>query len=195
MSGMKLRDSIRAPVRYGDGEAPEILTTRSVLRIGLDDGDDDNVELSDSGRPRPQKTCRSITKPFDPNMPPAAFPSLDRPHANPQVRRLIIKMPQSRHHSGTDLPPPAAAASQQKRRVTWGPTTVDKVPMDNLENHVASNNDSNPVYARNMAIMAGAALEDSFDTSDEDEDTAMSDNENLPDPTQVLLSKVKVCGL
>jgi hypothetical protein len=192
---MKLRDSIRAPVRYGDGEAPEIPTARNVLRIGLDDGDDDNVELSDLGRPRPQTTRNSTTKPFDPNMPPAAFPSLDRPHANPQVRRLIIKMPQSRRHSGTDLPPPAAAAPQQKRRVTWCPTTVDMVPMDNLENHVASNNDSNPIYVRNMAIMAGAALKDPFDTSDEDEDTAMSDNENLPDPTQVLLSKVKVYDL
>ncbi|KAJ6075843.1 hypothetical protein N7499_007824 [Penicillium canescens] len=190
MSGMKLRHSIRAPVRYGDGEAPEIPTTRSVLRIGLDDGDDDNVELSDSSRPCPQTKRKSTTKPFDPNMPPAAFPSLDRPHAKPQVRRLIIKMPQSRRHGGTDLPPPAAAAPEQKRRVTWCPTTVDKVPMDNLENHVASNNDSNPVYVRNMAVMAGAALKDRFDTSDENEDTAMSDNEDLPDPTQILLSKI-----
>lgn len=194
MSGMKLRDSIRAPVRYGEGEGAEVPTLRSALRIGLDEVNDDNVELSDSGRSHPQRRRKSTTKPFNPNLPPAAFPTLDRPHANPHIRRIVLKMPQTstRRHSGTEFPPPAAPASapQQTRRVTRDPTSLERIHIDDLENHIASNNASNPVFVSNMAMMASAALKDPMDTSEEEENVAMSDNEDLPDQTQVLLDKV-----
>ncbi|KAJ5301373.1 hypothetical protein N7508_006236 [Penicillium antarcticum] len=201
MSGMKLRDNIRAPTRYGEGEGPEIPTPRSALRMRLDEGDDDNMELSDLGRPRPVKKRSSTSKPFNPNLPPAAFPSLDRPQTNPQLRRLILNLPVGKRQSGFRLPPaptsdPSSAAAaiadmpRQRRRVKWAPTTVDHVPLDSLENHVVSNNESNPVYVRNMAMMAKAALRDPMDTSDEEQDMSMSDNEDLPDPTQLLLDKI-----
>ncbi|KAJ5771311.1 uncharacterized protein N7511_003362 [Penicillium nucicola] len=196
MSEMKLRERIRAPVRYGDSEESEISFPHSTLRVGLEN----DLELDNSGRQRSVKRRKPISKPFDPNLPPAAFPSLDRPRT-PENRQIILNSPIGGPNSGSRLPPdptpgPSSVApvvaevSQQSRRVTWGPTTLDYIPVNDLENHVVSNNDSNAVYVRNMAMMAQAALKDDMETSDEEEEHVMRDNEDCIDPTQVLLNKI-----
>ncbi|KAJ5188352.1 hypothetical protein N7491_004676 [Penicillium cf. griseofulvum] len=189
MSGMRLRDSIRAPVRYGedDYETP----SRISLRHGYDDFFDDSMELGESGRPRPQKRHRRNTVPFNPNLPPAAFPSLSRPdpgrdsttsaqnsgvdnsQQNIQVRDFAFN---PRNDESTSNIPPS-----QSR--------IERIPMDQLENHLASNNMDNPVYARNVN-MARITRTDAAPSSEDMVTSQDSDDEPLPDATQVLLDAI-----
>ncbi|KAF7528574.1 hypothetical protein PCG10_000419 [Penicillium crustosum] len=189
MSGMKLRDSIRAPVRYGEDEYET--PSQISLRHGYDDSFDDSIELGESGRPRPQKRRRLNIVPFNPNLPPAAFPSLSRPQAG----RDSIASAQNRgvgdsqqHMQTSDVTLPLQNAGTTPT-VPSPPSETERVPMDQLDNHIASNNMDNPVYARNVNVArmtradAPPATEDMVTSPDSDDDP-------LPDASQVLLDAI-----
>lgn len=191
MSGMKLRDSIRAPVRYGEDEYET--PSQISLRHGYDDSFDDSIELGESGRPRPQKRRRLNIVPFNPNLPPAAFPSLSRPQAG----RDSIASAQNRgvgdsqqHMKTSDVTLPLRNAGTTPT-VPSPPSETERVPMDQLDNHIASNNMDNPVYARNVNVArmtradAPPATEDMVTSPDSDDDP-------LPDASQVLLDAVSI---
>ncbi|KGO75222.1 hypothetical protein PITC_011280 [Penicillium italicum] len=188
MSGMRLRDSIRAPLRYGEDEYET--PSRTSLRAGYDDPFDDSVELGESGRPRPQKRRKPNTVPFNPNLPPAAFPSLSRPQPS--------REPTTAHNHGVSDSQQNTQASEvalplrnigSTPTVPPSPSGIEQVPIDQLDNHVASNNMNNPVYARNVNMARMTRV----DTPPGSEDMATSpdsDDDPLPDATQVLLDAI-----
>ncbi|KAJ5181839.1 hypothetical protein N7449_011986 [Penicillium cf. viridicatum] len=189
MSGMKLRDSIRAPVRYGEDqyETPSQIS----LRHGYDDSFDDSIELGESGRPRPQKRRRPNTVPFNPNMPPAAFPSLSRP----QPGRDSTTSAQNRgvgdsqqHMQTSDVALPLRNAGP-KPTVPSPPSGIERVPTDQLDNYIASNNMDNPVYARNVN-MARMTRVDAPPGTEDMVTSPDSDDDPLSDATQVLLDAI-----
>lgn len=189
MSGMRLRDSIRAPLRYGEDEYET--PSRISLRHGYDDSFDDSIELGESGRPRPQKRRRPNTVPFNPNLPPAAFPSLSRP----QPGRDRTTSVQNRGIGDSQQNTPASEVAHPLRNA-WSTSTVpsslsgiEHVPIDQLDNHVASNNMDNPVYARNVN-MARMTRVDVPPGSEDIVTSPDSDDGALPDATQVLLDTV-----
>ncbi|CAG8908005.1 unnamed protein product [Penicillium egyptiacum] len=189
MSGMRLRDSIRAPLRYGEDEyetPPQIS-----LRHGYDDSFDDSMELGESGRPRPQKRRRIDTVPFNPNLPTAAFPSLSRPRPGRDSttsahNRSVGDSQQSMQASEVALDPHTDGSTQA---VPLPPSGIEGVPIDQLDNHVASNNMDNPVYARNVN-MARMARMDAAPGSEDMGTSPDSDDDALPDATQVLLDTI-----
>ncbi|KAJ5561633.1 hypothetical protein N7461_000394 [Penicillium sp. DV-2018c] len=173
MSSMKLRSKIRAPVRYGEDE--EERSRRTSLRKSTDDTPDDTSELEVLGKPRSQKRRRTNTVPFNPNLPPAAFPTLDRPEQKHDSTSITSSQRPANSHVSS---PPSSTEAP-----------MNDVPLNELENHFASNNMDNPVYARNMNNMAQttrADIEDTaaMETSDSDEWTTP------PDAEQVLLDKI-----
>jgi hypothetical protein len=195
MSGMKLRDSIRAPVRYGEDE--DETQRRASLRHTNDDSFDDSIELGESGQPRPQKRRRTNTVPFNPNLPPAAFPTLDRSQPGREStsktsrQKRAVNDNRTDSHASGDLLPPSTDGGMLVDSVV--PTGIDGVPLSQLENHIASNNMDNPVYARNvnMAQRTSADIEgtESMETSESDSD------DSSPDATQALLDMVSFSSL
>lgn len=186
---MKLRDSIRAPVRYGEDEYET--PSQISLRHGYDSFDD-SIELGESGRPRPQKRRRPNTVPFNPNLPPAAFPSLSRPQpgrdSTTAQNRAVGDSQQHMQTSDIALPPRNAGSMPT---VPSLPSGMERVPMDQLDNYIASNNMDNPVYARNVNMARMTCADAPPDT--EDMGTSPdSDDEPLPDASQVLLDAVSI---
>ncbi|KXG49089.1 uncharacterized protein PGRI_029590 [Penicillium griseofulvum] len=191
MSSMKLRDSIRAPVRYGDDD--DETPSRISRRHGQDGFFDDSVELGESGRPRPQKRYRPNTVPFNPNLPPAAFPSLSRPHpgrdsttsaqnAGVENSQQNIQIKDFAFDSRNEL----SSSSLSSSTISSSKPEIEGIPMDQLENHLASNNMDNPVYARNVK-MARKTRTGAAPSSEGMATSQNSDDESLPDATQVLL--------
>ncbi|PLB43552.1 hypothetical protein P170DRAFT_480522 [Aspergillus steynii IBT 23096] len=127
---MRLRSSIRPPKRFNseDYEAP----------------------FSQVSLRRPQK---DIERPpiieFNPNLPPAAFPTLDKPRV-PGSNDGNIDTPQDDLDSEVDF---------------------DDITFAEIENLKASNGPLNPIYVRNMNLMANAGRPSSH-TDHDVEDTA-----------------------
>ncbi|KAJ5135434.1 uncharacterized protein N7515_004712 [Penicillium bovifimosum] len=193
MSGMRLRNSVRAPARYGEfDEEPR----RSSLRNTNDDSFDDSMELDESGRPRSlNKRPMPITVPFNPNLPPAAFPTLDNPGPNrgstssalrPSRQNRAVNESQNDSRAG-----PRSPGTDEGILVdAVAPTVMNEALLSQIEDHVASNNMDNPVYARNMnmAQTTRANIEgtEGMETSDSDSDESTF----APDVTQALLDKI-----
>ncbi|KAJ5793847.1 hypothetical protein N7457_000446 [Penicillium paradoxum] len=186
MSSMKLRDSIRAPLRYGEDDDFDE-SRRTSLRYGCDDFFDDSVELGESGRPRPQKKRKPNNYvPFNPNLPPAAFPTLDRPQpARDPTRqnRAGDDKEDDRQANGILLPP-----LNERSAPALAPLEMEDVPMSRFEDHIGSNNMDNPVYARNVELASMAHMDP---TGFEEMDTSSdSDDDTLPNATQALLDAI-----
>ncbi|KAJ5382491.1 hypothetical protein N7517_000402 [Penicillium concentricum] len=189
MSGMKLRDSIRAPVRYGEDEFET--PSRISLRHGYDECFDDSMELGESGRPRPQKRRRTNTVPFNPKLPPAAFPSLSReqPGRNSTTSKENYAVADSQQNIQVRDSAPNPRNVGSTPIVPSSASGIERVPMNQLENHVSSNNMDNPVYAKNMNMArmtrmhAAPNPKDMVTSPDSDDDT-------LPDATQALLDTI-----
>lgn len=168
---MRLRQTIRVPSRY-----------------------DDECELSNGVSPRrlPRRRKAATAEAaedeemaipyvdYDPNRPPAAFPTLDHP----------LPAGQTYHSLLTATPPPAVVANAS-------PDTDDAdleadgdhhldafnslyrgIPPEKLDNFIASNGPQNPQYKRNMALLARE--DDDFDLgiSDDDDDRGLPDSES-----------------
>ncbi|KAJ5950541.1 uncharacterized protein N7479_008954 [Penicillium vulpinum] len=189
MSGMRLRDSIRAPIRYGEDEYET--PSRISLRHGYDDSFDDSIELGESGKPRPQKRRRTNIVPFNPNLPPAAFPSLSRPQ--PDRRSTASAQTHSVGDSQQGIQVRDFAFHPQSEEsmsaVLFPLSGTEQVPMGQLENHLASNNMDNPVYARNMN-MARKARKVVAPVSEDMVSSPDSDEEPPPDATQALIDTI-----
>ncbi|KAJ5228099.1 hypothetical protein N7489_008807 [Penicillium chrysogenum] len=189
MSGMRLRDSIRAPQRYGEDEYET--PSRVSLRHGYDDSFDDSMELGESGRPRPQKRRRLNTVPFNPNLPPAAFPSLSRP----QSGRDSTTSAQNRGDGDSQQNTQGSQVGPELHgdgSTTAGPlppSGMNGVPINQFENHLASNNMDNPVYARNVNVARMTGMNAALGSEDMDT-SADSDDDQLPDATQVLIDAI-----
>ncbi|KAJ5091545.1 hypothetical protein NUU61_006415 [Penicillium alfredii] len=179
-SGMKLRRIIRAPTRYGEeAETPTLALLQAMRNAREDpmDGSQEPVELLGKGvRVRRQKPRPPIV-PFDPNLPPAAFPSLDRPRL-PQDSHALEQNGQDTQQKTQEV----SRAQQNSQLVD----DLDHVLPDVVDNYLASNTAANPIYARNMAIMAGMD-EDSVDETLALED---SDNDEVIDASEVLKNKI-----
>ncbi|CDM28660.1 hypothetical protein DTO013E5_908 [Penicillium roqueforti] len=188
MSRMRLRDSIRAPVRYGEDEYE---ASRVSLRQGCDDSIDDSMELGETGKPRPQQGRKPNTVPFNPNLPPAAFPTLNIPQPGrgssvSAHNRGVGGSRQNVHASE------ATSAFRNDRSVPSPPSGNEELSMDDIDNHLASNNMDNPVYARNvnLARMSVDAFPGSEDIDMDMATSPDSDDDPLPDATQVLLDTI-----
>lgn len=186
---MRLRDSIRVPVRYGENELDTPSQT-SLRRGGGESSDEDYVESGGSSRPRPRKKRKQNTVPYDPTLPPAAFPSLERPHPGPApktpgARPSVHSSLTSNQASGMGTQSLPFRRGGPGHADSFGPSQLESVPMDQLENYLASNNMDNPVYARNVELACNAPL-----NPDDREGRLDSDDDELPDATQVLMEKV-----
>lgn len=155
---MKLRESIRRPERF--------------------DREQLNTPLQKPLRePRSWRTSRYID--YDPNLPPAVFPTLERPYNT---------------HLGDDEPQPAGLErSDEPEKVQWDGDSDDldggndqaketwemleDVPIDFLEDLIVSNGDLNSVYVRNMTKMATAGRKPAslVEMEDSEPDETMAD--------------------
>jgi hypothetical protein len=195
MSGMKLRDSIRAPVRFGEDESET--PARNFLRPGTEESyDEESMELGESGRARLHKKRKTTIVQYDPNLPPAMFPSLDRlnsgPNANSSNPKPRVNGAEARRASRVQVVPRSFHFRHTGRPMEYslGPGESENVPIDQLENHLASNNMDNSTYARNMQL-ACIPLPDAPSIPDDTITAGLdSDDDQLPDATQVLLEKV-----
>lgn len=195
---MRLRNSIRVPVRYGEDD-PDTPRQTS-LRSGKEDAlDEDYTETGASGNPRPRKKRRTSHVQYDPSLPPAAFPTLDRPNSSTTPRTFqpasrSHKVPKSLQANSTLLPPrtPPPRRDEARKPDSLGSSELGDVPIDQLENHLASNTMANPTYGRNVKL--AYMLRPGPPLSPDDLRARLdSDDDQLPDATQVLLEKV--CSL
>lgn len=154
---MRLRNSIRPSARYGSGF---IYTSPSDMSL------------------RKRRILCPLVE-FDPNLPPAAFPTLDIQ----RERRLSY----ARGIHGRDSLPSNDSSRVLGSSCRGGQdgdeaeqADSQEVPLDHLENYAASNGVHNPVYVRNMAFL-GALKGDSTSSLEkemEDSDLEVAANSN-----------------
>ncbi|KAL2871780.1 uncharacterized protein BJX67DRAFT_376649 [Aspergillus lucknowensis] len=139
---------------------------------------------------------------YNPNLPPAAFPTLDTPRAdvpeNAQIKALSCNhLAQKGGSDSEDLQAgvkrPRARKSLDEVRSLAKPRgqgysktdELENMPMDLVENYIASNTELNPVYVSNMAKMAAAGqgswLLNEMGDSDLDEDMASTSGASAAD--------------
>lgn len=180
-SGMDLRTTIRAPSRYGEGgsEDPTAALLRSIRSArGQSNGEDEQTIERPTTKARHRKPpVRPKIVDYDPNLPPAPFPTLDQPRPKGSNEAGQISQTKCPKKAKVNHKPEGASTAVGVGRV---PTAGQS-----LENHMASNNGDNPVYARNMEIMAKAGEHDanndaSFMTSDDDRDETSNASNRLP---------------
>ncbi|CAL5871713.1 uncharacterized protein PFLUO_LOCUS5966 [Penicillium psychrofluorescens] len=215
-SGYNLRAQIHAPQRFceadfeGSAKTPTAAVLQSMRRARSqsEDGDDDTLLFSlpdaDSRSTRgyliSQRAPRIV--PFDPNLEPAAFPSLKDPqvarngnHANGQEKQQTLQQQQGSCsiQSGERC---NGASRADCNGVGW-----QDVPMDEVDNRAASNSALNTVYASNMALMSGANakrpetvradMNQKGSTPEPLLDLEDSDLEERVDASEVLLAKTR----
>ncbi|RMJ26373.1 hypothetical protein PHISP_02753 [Aspergillus sp. HF37] len=170
---MRLRDSIRPPQRFN------------------------HEELVTLGSQQPVRQASSQLRPrqvdFNPNLPAAAFPTLERSRAGEENRDDSNNNASVQHAGEWGRP----GQDVQRRSSQNEDGTTDKemrvefedLPIDAIENKIASNGDLNPVYARNMAIMANPVGNPYKDMEDSDQDDVMAD---IPAPKSDLSPGMQV---
>lgn len=117
---------------------------------------------------------------YDPSLPPAAFPTLDRPRVPQKANG------QASGHSKTvqanDDEKCAPPGRDSRIHNGAGKTNkimgidISDIPSNLVENYIASNGDLNPIYVRNMDIMAKAGQDPSLaycDMEDSESDSAI----------------------
>jgi hypothetical protein len=187
---MNLRTKIRAPTRYGEysEESPTAALLQSMRRSRAEATDEIRKTSSPDGSHslRREVKVEFQRKPlveFDPSLPPAAFPTLDmtKPTVLPRSIVSICQYTDRR---------PSISERPKGPELKDDDDNVDQATLNDIENHVASNNVLNPVYLKNMAIMAGQV----HDNSDEDGsvDSEDSDRNEPKDASVVLGEKVSL---
>lgn len=177
---MQLRDSIKPPTRFGELETEDPTATllQSMRRARANGCDKDQhlLELANTAsevvlRQRAPKPKLQIV-PFDPTLPPAAFPSISgmRP-SGPKGKR---------ENSATGQPQPTDEANGDKDVEMIA--AEDGISMGAIENYVASNTDANPVYVKNMKAMAASGEYDNeyaCNLTDSDSEEPIDDSVKL----------------
>lgn len=193
MSSMKLRDRIRAPTRYGEDD--DKTARRSSLRPGNESSDEEWKEPVGSSISRHRKRKR-VSVPYDPTLPPAAFPSLDRPQSGSTDQKPAsdFNFPDSPEVSRANRARSLMVTLPLRRSVQSNTDSLvsdelEHVPINQLDNHLASNNMDNPTYARNVKLVC-ATRPSASSSSSGMRAHLDSDDDELPDAEQVLLEKV-----
>lgn len=140
---MRLRTTIRPPTRYGEGVSPDstaelLQSIRSGREQSTGEGTPVPEQVTTNVRHRPEPLRPRIVE-FNPNLPPASFPTLNEPR------------PSGQHGVGRRLGNANVNTASQ--------SAIGRDMLVNgqyFENHIASNNLQNPTYARNVRAMAGA---------------------------------------
>ncbi|KAJ5987307.1 hypothetical protein N7451_011672 [Penicillium sp. IBT 35674x] len=150
MSGMNLRAKIRAPTRYGESseESPTAALLESMRRsrAEITDARQDPDGPHESHPFQRKLNVEFERKPlidFDPSLPPAVFPTVDITKTTVSTKTTLTIYEYS------------AGSLYFSQKPDDDIDDVDQATLNDMENHVASNNELNPVYLRNMAIMAG----------------------------------------
>ncbi|PKY08856.1 hypothetical protein P168DRAFT_278404 [Aspergillus campestris IBT 28561] len=161
---MKLRNSIRPPARYSSGF---IYTSPS-----------SNMSL------RKRRILCPIVE-LDPNLPPAAFPTLDiQRERRASYANVIHRGPSTDFRQTPDSGRRDGQNGDEEKGVDFQDT-----PLDELENYAASNGEHNPVYVRNMAILGAltgdstSSLEKEMEDSDLEVATNSNEQQGCPETT------------
>ncbi|KAL4733911.1 hypothetical protein BDV11DRAFT_175266 [Aspergillus similis] len=114
---------------------------------------------------------------YNPDLPPAAFPTLDRPRAaryghDMHQRDNDEHRPNKagRRNNRRSLDDLYASVSPKGQREASPTAYVREIPLDQLDNYVASNGELNPIWVSNMARMAAAGKDADGDMDMEDTD-------------------------
>jgi hypothetical protein len=114
---------------------------------------------------------------YNPDLPPAAFPTLERPraaryghdiHQRDNDEDRINKT--SRRITRRSLDDICASVNTKGKREASPTAHVREIPLDQLDNYVASNGELNPIWVSNMARMAAAGKDADGDMDMEDTD-------------------------
>lgn len=114
---------------------------------------------------------------YNPDLPPAAFPTLERPraarygqdiHQRDNDEDRLNKA--SRRNSRRSLDDLCASVNPVGKREASPTAHVREIPLDQLDNYVASNGELNPIWVSNMARMAAAEKDADGDMDMEDTD-------------------------
>ncbi|KAL1969408.1 hypothetical protein VTN77DRAFT_8846 [Rasamsonia byssochlamydoides] len=147
VSTMRLRESVRPPQRY-DAEFVYQPTTRRGPR---------------------SSSARNYVE-YNPNLPPAAFPTLDKP------RPVINSQSQQSQGRKTDWDGDVDMEDDNDN------DELRHISIHDIDNYAASNGPQNPIYARNMAKLDQISRESSQDSdmseSQGDGDSNQDDNQN-----------------
>ncbi|KAJ5806628.1 uncharacterized protein N7503_004230 [Penicillium pulvis] len=189
MGGMNLRTKIRAPMRYGESseESPTAALLESMRRSraetteGIQDSDNPHESHPFQRKLNVEFERKSIID-FDPNLPPAAFPTVEITKATLSTKTTMAICEYS------------AGSLSFSQRPNQDDDDVDQATLNDIENHVASNNELNPVYLKNMAIMAGQ-VHDSVQYKNAGLDFEDSDLDEPKDASVVLGEKVNLRSL
>jgi hypothetical protein len=165
---MRLRQTIRAPSRYEDecelsaGVSPRRLPRRRKA-----------AEAAEGERAIP---CVD----YNPNQPPAAFPTLDHPLPAGQTYHSLtstISTSAAPAASDTDSATDDADLEADGHHLDAFESLYRGIPPGQLDNFIASNGPQNPQYKRNMALLARE--DDSYDLkiSDDDDEQQSPGNE------------------
>lgn len=157
---MRLRDSVRPPQR---------------------------LESELFYQPTPQRSLRRATTParppyidFNPNLPPAAFPTLSTPRRPGEIQCQSRENDQRNKDRDGDIQMDDASSSPQRTPYRHADRELDDelegIPIEDMDNYLASNGIQNTVYNRNMAIMAESDHESSTSTAVDDMDEDMADS-------------------
>ncbi|PYH98577.1 hypothetical protein BO71DRAFT_309149, partial [Aspergillus ellipticus CBS 707.79] len=121
---------------------------------------------------------------FNPDLPPAAFPTLNDARPPPKDNGDTQDHEGENHQriGDQELPREETDCVVEIRRDDCGHTDLANMSPEEIECMMASNGEHNPIYMRNMAIMAAAEDDDTLsifrDREYSDVDEAMADSTN-----------------
>ena len=112
---------------------------------------------------------------YNPNLPPAAFPTFDQPRV-PDGHARQVQSIQTAGEGGRALSRRnSGSRNDLRKRNKVAGVDLSGIPDDVLGNCIASNGDLNPIYVKNMSIMARASQSPSSFVHREMEDSDTND--------------------
>lgn len=160
---MRLRSVIKPPSRYEDETIEGILVKKQQRPQKESEALEEPRETRYSSRRGRSLQIPYI--PFNPNLPPAAFPTLDHPRPANEQNLGTKKQGQDQHQEEEDHG--VYVLPRTKRSEDYS-----HVPLRDFDNFLASNGPQNPVWAANMRLMSRKIPSKGLhlDISDSDDD-------------------------
>ena len=142
-------------------------------RMGNENADESSHPQQKKHRSKSQGLSRYID--YNQNLPPAAFPTLYQPRV-PDGHARQAQTTQTVHEGGRTLSRRSSGSRNdlRKRNKVAG-ADLSGISSDVLGNCIASNGDLNPIYVKNMSIMARASQSPSSCVHREMEDSDTND--------------------
>ncbi|OJK04788.1 hypothetical protein ASPACDRAFT_109671 [Aspergillus aculeatus ATCC 16872] len=155
---MRLRETIRLPNRLNEEAQTYTTPRRAPCRV--------------------ISSYQSQTDTFNPNLTPAAFPTLDRPR-HPQLR-TDNQTHEDKNNDSRKRSYECMINDDDDVDGAESRAECEEIPVEQIENLIANNGELNLIYVKNMAIMARAESESAtFEKSMEDSDTDEEEDEEL----------------